>query len=297
VTATDPMIGSPSPAALTLILSIIAFGMIPPSAESQILNSGQVPRTSGSSGTGLPKIVAPTRPRTVYTRYPWKLSIVATIFWIGEDPSQNNPTPNNKSSWDGEWEKNYGGYDDPDPKARTADFCPIGFVPQENPFYIALPYNDVAAWNKTKPEAARVIPWFRQRFTEPGKTVLENQWVAIRYKGRICYAQWEDCGPFNTQDYKYVFGNARPMNTKNNGAGIDVSPAVRDCLRMPSGAKVDWRFVDLSEVTHGPWCKYGRNNDFAQNQSRKAFEQQKRLDELKRMRDEWFRNKRQPQSL
>src|SRR6476620_1305897 len=27
-------------------------------------------------------------------RYPWKSNIVTTIFWIGEQPSDNNPVPN-----------------------------------------------------------------------------------------------------------------------------------------------------------------------------------------------------------
>ena len=36
-------------------------------------------------------------------RYPWKLNIVTTIFWVGERPSGNNPVPNDKSSWDKYW--------------------------------------------------------------------------------------------------------------------------------------------------------------------------------------------------
>src|SRR2546430_3064613 len=33
-------------------------------------------------------------------RYPWKKEIVTTVFWIGEQPSGNNPVPNCSSSWD-----------------------------------------------------------------------------------------------------------------------------------------------------------------------------------------------------
>ena len=33
-------------------------------------------------------------------RYPWKKNIVTTVFWIGEQPSGNNPVPNRRSSWD-----------------------------------------------------------------------------------------------------------------------------------------------------------------------------------------------------
>ena len=40
-------------------------------------------------------------------RYPWKRSIVTTVFWIGEQPSGNNPVPNRSSSWDKDWTKIY----------------------------------------------------------------------------------------------------------------------------------------------------------------------------------------------
>lgn len=285
---------------LTLaIAALLPGGLLHDTARAQSLNSGQLPAAAAGAGGGLPTIVAPTRPRTIYTRFPWKLDIPATIFWIGEDPSQNNPVPNNKSSWDVAWEKNYGGYDDPDVGKRNRDYCPAAFVPQENPFYIALPYNDVAGYRKHKPEASRVIPWFRERYTGPGKTVLKSQWVAMRYAGRTCFAQWEDCGPFVTDDYNYVFGRERPKNSKNQGAGIDISPACRDYLRLKSGAKVDWRFVDLEEVSNGPWCKYGRNNPMLQRKARpETNDQQRRLQELKRMRDQWFQQRyRQPTSI
>ena len=33
-------------------------------------------------------------------RFPWKTEIVTTVFWIGENPTANNPVPNHASSWD-----------------------------------------------------------------------------------------------------------------------------------------------------------------------------------------------------
>ena len=80
------------------------------------------------------------------TLYPWKLHINSTTFWVGEQPTQNNPVPNHISSWDLQWARNFGGYDDPDPNRRiashsTGEFRPKNFVPKLNPFYIALPYN------------------------------------------------------------------------------------------------------------------------------------------------------------
>src|SRR5262245_34712557 len=47
-------------------------------------------------------------------RFPWRKDIVTTIFWIGEKPTANNPVPNRSSSWDANWTKSYGGFDDPD---------------------------------------------------------------------------------------------------------------------------------------------------------------------------------------
>ncbi|HXM05705.1 MAG TPA: hypothetical protein VN939_24030, partial [Chthoniobacterales bacterium] len=51
-------------------------------------------------------------------RYPWRLSVMTTIFWIGEHPSTNNPVPNDASSWDPNWSVDYGGYDDPNLNLR-----------------------------------------------------------------------------------------------------------------------------------------------------------------------------------
>ena len=77
-------------------------------------------------------------------RYPWKKNIVTTVFWIGEKPSANNPVPNRISSWDKNWSRSYGGFDDPNP-AHRSNYIPVKFTPRQNPFYCALPYNDKAA--------------------------------------------------------------------------------------------------------------------------------------------------------
>jgi hypothetical protein len=192
------------------------------------------------------------------------MNIVVTVFWIGEAATANNPTPNNKSSWDGQWETNFGGYDNPDPSARIAshaagDFRPKAFIPKLNPFYIALPYNDVAGWGRHKPEAARVIPWFARMNPRPGQTVLKSRWIEMWDGRRSCFAQWEDCGPWNTDDWEYVFQGKKPKNTNNAGAALDISPAVRDYLGLASGRRVHWRFVEDAEVPHGPWKKYAQS--------------------------------------
>jgi len=195
-------------------------------------------------------------------RYPWRTDIVTTIFWVGEPPAKNNPVSNVASSWDSDWQRSFGGYDNPARSARK-NLLPPGFVPKQNPFYIALPYNDVLDRTKTKPEAAEVVPWYKALFRRPGVSVCRNRWVAVRKGNRVCYAQWSDCGPFRTDHWQYVFGDERPRPNLNHGAGLDVSPAVRDFLRLNDGHDLtDWRFVELDEVPDGPWARLGSNNEF-----------------------------------
>ena len=195
--------------------------------------------------------------------YPWKCQIVTTIFWIGEQPSGNNPVPNRSSSWDKTWSKSYGGFDDPNPLHRS-DYTPVNFTPHQNPFYCALPYNDKAA-NGHRPEAARVVPWFKDAYQGPGVSVCKDRWIAIRKGNKIAYAQWEDAGPFRTDHWEYVFGNERPKPNLNKGAGLDVSPAVRDYLGLSETDVTDWQFVDFKNVPRGPWSKLGENNTFVIN--------------------------------
>lgn len=200
-------------------------------------------------------------------RYPWRTGINTTTFWVGETPTKNNPTPNHASSWDGKWARNFGGFDDPD---NRSGYLPAKFVPRQNPFYVALPYNDVTR-GKHKPEASKVIPWFKEAFEKQGRSVLKGRWIAIRYKGKVAYAQWEDCGPFRTDHWQYVFGDERPKPNLNKGAGLDVSPAVRDFLGMKSSDVTDWKFVDFDEVPTGPWAQHGDNNTFVIN-NRQGFD-------------------------
>jgi hypothetical protein len=178
--------------------------------------------------------------------YPWKIAIVATVFWIGETGS--GPT-NTCSAWDKNWVSSYGGVDDP---VRRSGYGRAGFRPLQNPFYVALPYCDMQA-GRLKPEAAKVVPWFIERFHGHGCSVCKGHWLEIRNGTKICYAQWEDVGPFYTDSAAYVFGDGRPSPNVNHGAGVDVSPGVRDYLGLGSLGLVDWRFVEQAEVPAGPW--------------------------------------------
>ena len=160
----------------------------------------------------------------------WKQNISATVFWVGE-PSRENDPGNLQSAWDQDWIHT----------ART-----------QNAFYVALPYNDVQNGH-TKPEATRVVPWFATAFVRDGQSVLKDRWVAIRKGNLVCYAQWEDVGPFCVDHWQYVFGSERPRPNKNRDAGIDVSPAVRDYLGMSGMDSCDWRFASEEEIPRGPW--------------------------------------------
>ena len=267
------------------------------------VDAQQQPQGAGASAG--PRVVVPTGQRPTapvssaaqapLVKYPWKTFITCSIFWVGEEPGPRNPTPNDKSSWDQNWVENFGGTDDPEPANRianhaTGDFRPKAFVPKLNPFYVALPYNDVERYNAHKPEASRVIPWFARMNPQPGKTVLKGRWVQIFRNGRMCYAQWEDCGPWNTDDWEYVFGSAKQPKTKENqSAGIDISPAVRDYLGLQSGQKVHWRFVEDGQVPHGPWKKYGAAPAAAPGQGIEA--QRRYMEHLRKLRDEQFLNR------
>jgi len=258
--ATLPVAGSlaanlPSSGGREALLPLVAF------AHSPHLVPGVLPAAPRPEAK-LPRVFAPTQPRERYTRYPWRREIVTTVFWIGERPTRNNPTPNHMSAWDMRWVQSYGGYDNPSPDAREG-YIPAAFTPGQNPFYFALPYNDISRAG-TKPSARAMVPWFEQTFYRSGRTVLKGRWMAIRKGDRICFAQWEDVGPFETDDVEYVFGDARPKTKGNRGAGLDVSPAVRDYLEFDGGyGTVDWRFVDVDEVPDGPWREWGTNNPFA----------------------------------
>lgn len=200
--------------------------------------------------------------------YRWKYNITTTVFWIGEQAGPEHPVSNEKSAWDPDWVLRYGGLDNPDRSARR-DFIPAGFVPGLNPFYVALPYNDVDEQH-AKPEATLVIPWFRLSFVREGASVCKGRWLAIRHGMRVCYAQWEDVGPFFADHWQYVFGLERPRANANQSAGLDVSPAVRDYLGLSGIDHCDWKFVDLAYVPFGPWSLYGVDNPFVQLEKHRA---------------------------
>jgi hypothetical protein len=193
-------------------------------------------------------LAASIQARAAGGRYHWHVNIGCTIFWIGESPSAHDPG-NRASSYNSRWLADYGGADSP---TDRAGYLPARFVPRLNPFYVALPVQDVLNGH-TLPQAAKWIPWFRQRFRRDGESVLYGRWVAIKHGNRTAYAQLADCGPYHVDDWNYCFGNARPALHANNDAGIDCSPSVRDYLNLSPLDRVDWKFVSDQQVPRGPW--------------------------------------------
>ena len=181
--------------------------------------------------------------------YPLHRHIKTTWFYVGEKGNQDNQyIPNIASAWDDIWLWHYGGVDDP---SNRSGYFPAEFVPSENPFYFALPFNDLDE-NGSFKEIAKTIPWYNETLLKKNGSILKNHWIKIIKGNKVAYAQWEDVGPFGEDDFEYVFGNAPPSNPIN-GAGLDVSPAVRDYLGLKDVDYVDWQFVDEKDVPDGPW--------------------------------------------
>lgn len=204
--------------------------------------------------------------------YPWHTDIVATTFWVGEvfDPDADDGSQV-YSTYDSGWLASYGGCDgvivdgtcETEPRSAADDYFPTVTTPLENPFYLDLPYDDV---NDPDGFAMRgdVIPWasepaYRDAVDDPGVSLMKNRWVRLTANGRTCYGQIQDAGPGEYDDAAYVFGDddRRPANTRYNGAGMDVSPALNGCLAFAElngdSDRVDWQFVDDADVPDGPW--------------------------------------------
>eukprot|EP01118_Nematostelium_gracile_P012745 TRINITY_DN4700_c0_g1_i1.p1 TRINITY_DN4700_c0_g1~~TRINITY_DN4700_c0_g1_i1.p1 ORF type:complete len:249 (+),score=50.48 TRINITY_DN4700_c0_g1_i1:101-847(+) len=186
--------------------------------------------------------------------YPWHNNTVTTMFWVGEPADDSNAgISNSPSAWDGSWKSHFGGLDDPD---NRNGFWPKAFKPKENPFYFALPYNDLDENGERKESASWIVPWANTTDEPETNSICKNRWIEIQFKSKTCYAQWQDCGPLGEDDSDYVFGTAMPKSTFNDHAGLDVSPAVKTFLGLllpDNFDRTNWRFVDFQDVPTGPW--------------------------------------------
>ena len=156
------------------------------------------------------------------------------------------------------------------------NYIPVSFVPRQNPFYLraALQRRHPRAIQTGSASGHSVVQAILHRAR--ANPFARHRWIAIRKGNRTCYAQWEDCGPFRTDHFQYVFQNERPKPNLNRGAGLDVSPAVRDYLGLQPTDVTDWQFVEVPTVPPGPWRSYGDNNHFviARRQSEQRLVQQ-----------------------
>ena len=172
---------------------------------------------------------------------------MTTIFWVGEGATPESGYIHNRASyWDANWLRSYGGVDDPE---RRKGYFPAAFTPKQNPFYVALPFADTDGDGVLKP-IAKKIPGFG----ESKGPLTRNRWVEVRYKGRSCFGQWQDVGPSGEDDFDWVFGNAKkPRNQFGLKAGLDISPALAQCIGLEDSDIAEWRFAEEHRVPDGPW--------------------------------------------
>ncbi len=175
--------------------------------------------------------------------------IVTTVFWIGERAKPNSGWSSNyDSAWDRHWKENFGGLDSP---VYRKGFFPAKFRPRQNPFYVALPFNDIS--NPGYLETCPLLQYFKVKAMSKSHSVCKNRWIEITSGDQVCYGQWQDVGPVFTDDYDYVFKGEEPRAHSKRMAGLDVSPAIRDYLGFRGTTRSSWRFVTENEVPKGPW--------------------------------------------
>ena len=211
---------------------------------------------SVKTSTSKKKSVSDTDAKTT-SSFPLRRNIVTTYFWIGQGGTPISATTNIKSAWDSFWKKNFGGIDCPDQRKDAKKFreasLPKKFAPTLNPFYVALPFNDIAFPKKSR---KWVYWWDEGKFHKDRfESQCKGRWIMIRFNNKVCYAQWEDVGPLRYDHAEYVFGDELP--NRHSRAGLDVSPAVRDYLGLSGLDKTDWKFVEDDQVPYGPWIEYG----------------------------------------
>lgn len=93
------------------------------------------------------------------------------------------------------------------------------------------------------------MPWYDAALPKKASQ-MEGRYVAVHSGTAVCYGQVRDVGPFEEDDIDYVLGTApNPRNQNQLRAGLDISPAMRDCLGVEDVSRTRWRFVPESAVT------------------------------------------------
>lgn len=117
-------------------------------------------------------------------------------------------------------------------RSATNGYFPTKVTPDENPFYLDLPFDDV---NDPTAFAERctTIPWandpgYAGHCADGSFSYMKNRWVKITGPSNsVCYGQLEDAGPSHGSlyhDANYVDGH-----------------------------HITWSFVDQVDVPAGPW--------------------------------------------
>jgi hypothetical protein len=180
-------------------------------------------------------------PKSLHNIYPWHAYIAASEFWIGQNGDK-------ASAWAADWVRENGGSDSPDDRNG---YAAGGHASGVNPFYVALPFDDLKHPQLTQTWLPR--GWARAPKNGKAVSSCKDRWVELKNaRGDVCFAQWEDVGPGADAQPEYVFAEGAPKSP-----GIDVSPAVAAYLNLTNaGPKiVSWRFVDDAEVRPGAWMK------------------------------------------
>ncbi len=177
---------------------------------------------------------------SITTSYPWRRDISATVFILGEK--------SDAASLDPHWVRDNGGTDT---ATGMSGYASDSHASTMNPFYVGLPFNDVA-------HPALAMRWLPRGWTtpksEPHGSACLGRWVELLNRnGRSCFAQWEAADPAGADDAAYVFGSSA---TPKEAAGIHVSPAVAKYLGFEGTAVASWRFVDDDDVPAGLWLRY-----------------------------------------
>ncbi len=178
------------------------------------------------------------------TRYPWKTNISTGTTGPLETPLSDAWTQGSLTTWQENWQ-------------RTN---PGRHVLAPNPFYISLPFDDIAF-----PEKARAwmpATWLGR--SEKGKAIsgCRDRWVEIKNaQGLSCFAQWEAVGPQGNDQADYIFGSKRPNGP---GRALGVSPEVARYLHLAGGGITSWRFVEDTEVPMGEWLQSYKGKPLSQ---------------------------------
>lgn len=182
--------------------------------------------------------------------------VPTSVFWVGQETVHLNGKSLSyaMSAWDKAWIESYGGIDAPENRVAP-DYFPAQFEPKENPYYVAIPYNDFDDEGLRKEKAFQYVPWAGEKKWADKESMVKNHWVKIEKGDRVAFAQWQDAGPNGENEVVAVFG---PLPEKNKGfkqPAIALSPDVASYLGLKPVDQVEWEFVPTKEVGDGPWKK------------------------------------------